>query len=195
MSVPFPSGPYAIVNNENGNINAVSPGPIIPVVAEPEVAIFVISDYKPLAGEDLGFDVHHLVNITKGGQPANLKLAFITGNDVTPSDNGTVAIFDSAVPNVWCIHPSEKYPGKYLIYFSRYGTINHGPCHWHLESSKPGTPVIVNADKDHPINKVLRAHISAGRGASRLADLTQKLDELEEHHHHPDCYWYLRQVN
>ncbi|GJJ15964.1 hypothetical protein Clacol_010243 [Clathrus columnatus] len=186
MPYPFPPGTYAISNYENGDINAVGPGPIIPVVADPQAAAFLVLDYKPLANEVLGFEVHHLVNIANGGQPVNLKLAPVLGKDVAPSDKGVVAIFDSAVPNVWCVHPSKDYPGKYLIYFSRYGTTDHGPCHWHLESSKAGTNVTVDIDENHPINKVLRAHINAGRGAS-LADLTQKLDYLV--HHYKDCFW------
>ncbi|GJJ15963.1 hypothetical protein Clacol_010242 [Clathrus columnatus] len=190
MSVPFPQGSYYIINHKNGHINAVGPGPVIPVVADSQPATFAVSNYEPLPGEVLGFEVHHLVNVLKEGQPVNLKLDLVSGKDIVPSDKGVVAIFNGALPNVWCIHPSEDgETDKFLIYFSRYGTIDHGPCHWQLESSEKGTNVIVNIDEDHPINRVLRAHIKAGRGTSRLAELTQKLKALA--HHHPDCFWHL----
>ncbi|GJJ09070.1 hypothetical protein Clacol_003292 [Clathrus columnatus] len=192
MSVPFPPGPYKIVNYQNGNINTargVGPIDVFPVVADSEAAVFTVSDYKPAPNETLGYEVHHLVNILKGGQPANLRLDGVSETGGFPSDQGIVAVFNNAVPNVWCIHPSDD--GETNKFF-RYGTKDHGPFHWHLESSKAGTFVTVNIDQDHPINKALRAHINAGRGAS-LSDLTQKLKVLEKHH--PDCFWHFNLLN
>ncbi|GJJ15926.1 hypothetical protein Clacol_010205 [Clathrus columnatus] len=147
MSYPFPPGAYKIVNFQNGDINTIIPGEVIPVVADPNAAIFTVSDYKPAPGETFGFEIHHLVNILKGGQPANLRLDNVLESGAVPSDKGIVAIFNNAVPNV-----------------------------------------TVDIDQDHPINRALRAHINAGRGAS-LSDLTQKLKILAEHH--PDCFWYF----
>ncbi|GJJ09942.1 hypothetical protein Clacol_004166 [Clathrus columnatus] len=196
MSSPFPPGAYKIVNYENGNINAVNtPSGYSPVVADSESAIFTVSTPEPKSTDHLGFHVHHLVNIRKEGRPANLSVPIIVGTTLPPGESGRVVLFDTAVPSTWCIHSSnDGETNKYLIYSSRYGTTEHGPCHWHLESSKKGTNVIVNADQAHPINVALRGHISAGsQGEVSLNNLTQKLKGLEKHH--SDCFWHFYKQN
>ncbi|GJJ15960.1 hypothetical protein Clacol_010239 [Clathrus columnatus] len=114
------------------------------------------------------------------GRPANLEQ-----KNLLPGDKGIVAVVDEALPNVWCLHPVD--PVKSLWF--RKGTEDHGPYHWQLLSSDPGTNVIVDDDHHHPINKLLHGHIIAGLEAS-LEDLTEKLKGLHEHHR--ECFWVIR---
>ncbi|GJJ15959.1 hypothetical protein Clacol_010238 [Clathrus columnatus] len=186
MAHPFPTGLYKIVNVKNHNINieTLEFPASIPVVAFPEGATWDVS--RPASLPNLGFAVHHLVVISEStdGIPANFQR-----KGPVPEEGVVVLQRESLLADVWCLHKVSE--SVYLIFASPNRDEHHGPFHWQLLSSERGTNVVVEANNEHPVNKLLNGHIIGGSESS-IDELTEKLKGL--HEHHPESFWKFRRL-